>query len=101
MISPISKTNTYYTSNGNAITASVLEWKIINAKRLKLLQLKNKYGFFFCEDCKRNENCGEPLDLSHDVSVKWAKENRQSELCYDINNIKLRCRTCHRKHDKS
>jgi len=97
----VSKSNVYYTSDGKVLYSTVLEAKIYNAKRAKLAEFIITHGYFFCEDCNRNESCGEPIDLSHTISVKEAKESRRAELCYDLNNIKLRCRTCHRKHDKS
>jgi len=40
------------------------------------------------------------FDCSHDVPVKKCKETRQVELAWDINNITMRGRRCHVKHDK-
>lgn len=94
-----SKNNTYYKSDGTSVSSAQVERRIRVAKQAKLDRHDRIFGYVFCEDCKRNENCGEPIDLSHNISVKKAKEMRKVELAWSVDNIKLRCRICHRKHD--
>lgn len=99
----ISTKNRYYDSDGNSYSQNQINNRITEAKAEKLDQMRCEYGYVFCEEegCGKNENCGEMLDCSHDVSVKEAKEIKQVELCWSVKNIKIRCRTCHRKKDKS
>ena len=40
------------------------------------------------------------IDPSHTISVKYAQETGQTELAWKQENIKLRCRACHHKHDE-
>ena len=68
------------------------------AKLQKLQKQLDEHGYNFCEECGINE-IHAILDCSHDVSVKKAKENGQSELCWSQQNITIRCRSCHQKHD--
>jgi len=102
-----SKVNTYKTSNGDRLTSVQVEARIKNAKKLFINNFKYEHGYHYCEDCKKNhgvnqmEGC-EILDISHDISVKEAKETGRTELCWDWeNNFTLRGRKCHRVHDKS
>ena len=95
----VSKTNVYYDSSGKSYNQSIVAKKITEAKKKKTEQFFEEHGYFFCEDCSRNENCGEMIDKSHTISVKEAKETRRVELSWSISNIKLRCRTCHNKLD--
>ena len=97
----ISKTNKYYDSSGNSYTQSKINSNITKAKAQKIDNMNLEYGFIFCEDCKKNSSCGESIDCSHDISVQKAKNERLVELCWNVNNITMRCRTCHRKYDKS
>lgn len=59
------------------------------------------YGYIFCEECNLNASAGVYIDCSHDLSVKWCQDNGQSDLAWDVNNITMRCRNCHNKHDKT
>lgn len=92
---------TYKKSNGNRIEKSLIDKKVRVSKFEKLEQMRIEYGYIFCENCGKNENCGEPLDCSHDISVDKCQKIGRSELAYDVNNITIRCRSCHRKHDKT
>ena len=87
--------NHYYTSDGERITQATLDRRIQRAKKLKL----ELADYPVCEDCHRNDCI--PVDCSHDKSVQWCKNNRCAELAYDLDNITLRGRKCHRIHDKS
>jgi len=91
--------NYYRTSTGERISKSIVDANIRKAKQEKLSKFLQDNGYYYCEDCKRND-C-KPIDCSHDISVKECQENGMTELAWDVNNITLRGRACHRKHDKS
>lgn len=93
-----SKKNTYEDSYGKRWTSAQVERKIQSAKMLKAQEFMDEYGYFFCEDCGRNDCL--PIDMSHDTSVDYCKKMGQVELAWAVNNITLRGRPCHRKHDK-
>lgn len=99
----ISKHNKYYDSDGNAYTQSQVNSNISAAKAQKIDDMNLEHGFVYCQEdgCGKNANAGEPLDCSHDISVLEAKNTRRVELAWDVENITIRCRTCHRKHDKT
>ena len=91
--------NTYKTSTGERLSKSVIDARVRKAKKEKIDEQFGEHGYNFCEDCKRS--AGVYLDCSHDVSVDQCQKQGKSELAYDTNNITIRCRDCHRKHDKS
>lgn len=93
--------NTYSTSTGERLKKSVIDRRVRKAKEAKIEQMKDRYGYVFCESCGRNASAGLPLDCSHDESVKSCQENGRAEKAYDVGNITIRCRECHRKHDKT
>lgn len=93
-----SKTNTYYDTMGNKYTQAQVDRYIRQAKAQKIQQMQDEYGYVFCEECGRNDCL--PVDCSHDLPVKKCKETRQVELAWDVNNITMRGRPCHAKHDK-
>ncbi len=86
------------TSNGERISTSVCDLRIRQAKAQKLKEFEEANGYLFCEECKRND-C-KPIDCSHNISVDKAKKMGKTELCWDVNNITLRGRKCHAKHDR-
>lgn len=90
--------NTYQTTNGERIKQSVIERLIRKAKAEKLRQQFDEHDYNFCENC--GISSGTYLDCSHKISVKKAKENGNTELCWDVNNIDVLCRLCHQKRDK-
>lgn len=91
--------NTYQTSTGERLTKSVIDARVRKAKEGVLNAQTFEYGFNFCEDCKRSSGCY--LDCSHNKSVDQCQKEGCSEEAYDPDNIKVRCRDCHRIHDKS
>lgn len=99
-IDKISKRHKSITSDGERLTQGQINSRIKKAKKLKVAQFKDEHTHLFCEDCGINE-MGSIIDLSHEISIKEAKETNRAELCYTVSNLKLRCRKCHRKHDKS
>lgn len=88
---------TYTTSTGEKFTQTQIDYKIRKAKKKKIEQFMDEYGYTFCEDCKIFNTI---IDCSHDISVDKCKKNGKLELAWDVNNITLRCRKCHEKHDK-
>ena len=90
--------NTYETSKGERYSKGKIDRNIRYAKAQKLKEFKNANGYYFCEDCKTSQGY---IDCSHDISVYECQNSRRTELAWDVNNITLRCRDCHRKHDKS
>ncbi len=86
------------TSSGERISTSVCDQRIRQAKIAKLKEFEETHGYLFCEDCQRND-C-KPIDCSHNISVDKAKKMGKTELCWDVENITLRGRKCHQKHDR-
>ena len=86
------------TSTGERVTREECDARIKEAKALKLANFMQEHGYFFCEDCGTNEH-GNYIDCSHTIGVGKAKQIGKTELCWSIENIKLRCRNCHRKLD--
>lgn len=85
-------------SDGTRVTTSVCESRIRKAKEEKIEKFKDEHGYLFCEDCLRNDCI--PVDCSHNISVDKAKKSGQTELCWSVENITLRGRPCHKKHDR-
>ncbi len=108
-IKNISSTNKYTLSDGTKINSKTLESYITLAKAAKIAEMMDNYGYIFCEDCNEfgyphgpiNEMELKIIDCSHQISVKEAKESGKAELCYDIDNIRMRCRIHHKIHDKT
>lgn len=90
---------TYRCSDGTRVSQAQIDRRVKKAKAQKLQQFLDKYGYFFCEDCKNNED--KPIDCSHDFPVDKAKKEGRTELAWDVDNITLRGRNCHAKLDKN
>lgn len=90
--------NTYRTSSGEKFTTAQVESKMRVAKAAALEKQYDEFDYNFCEECGRNAS-NTRLDCSHDISVKKAKENGQTEQCWNIGNITILCRGCHQKKD--
>lgn len=91
--------NTYRCSNGERVTQSQIDRKIREAKAEKLRLQFEEYSYNFCEECGSNGN-GTRLDNSHDISVKKAKEEGRTEICWKVGNLTVLCRSCHQEKDK-
>lgn len=91
--------NSYKTSSGEYVPKSVIDRRIREAKQQKIAAMIEKFGYLFCEECHRNANTGISLDCSHDIPVSECQSSGKSELAWDVNNITIRCRECHHKHD--
>ena len=90
--------NKYFDSKGNSYTQSQIDFRIKRAG-LELLDLQFlEYGYNFCTKCKRND-C-KPIDVSHNISRKKAKELRQVELSWSHSNMEILGRRCHKIKDK-
>ncbi len=89
--------NTYQTSSGERFTQSQIDYKIRIAKLEKLKQLEDELGYVVCQRCHRND-CT-PIDVSHNISVKEAKESGQTELCWALSNLEVLGRECHKIKD--
>lgn len=97
-----STNTTYGLSDGTRLNRSQIESRIRKAKEAKVAKMQLDHGYIFCESCGRNANAGEPIDCSHDEPVKVSLEEGRAEKSWDWeNNIKMRCRRCHNRHDKT
>ena len=93
--------NHYFTSAGERVSKGTIDRNVRKAKDLKKTQFYNEHGYYFCEDCGVNESGAFKIDCSHDVSVNDCQNYGVPEYAWNINNIKLRCRKCHNKHDNN
>ena len=90
--------NTYSDSQGNRYTTEQIERKI-KKSALELLEMQFlEHGYNFCECCKRSS--GTYLDVSHTISRKKAKEDGMVEVLWDLDNLEILCRNCHKIKDK-
>lgn len=94
--------NYFKTSNGERVSKATIDRRVHEAKARKIDQMITDYGYVFCEEvnCGRNASSGVFIDCSHEISVDRCQKEGRAELAYDVNNIKMRCRPCHNKHDK-
>lgn len=89
---------TYSDSNGKRYTTDQINRKSDAAAISKLVDQLVDFGYNFCEHCKRND-C-KPIDVSHTVSRKKAKELGRVELIWDKSNLEILGRKCHQIKDK-
>ena len=89
--------NYYRTSTGDKISKTAIDAKVKVAKQSALDEQFDEYGYNFCIECLQSG--GVYLDCSHTISVNEAQKSGRSELAYDPNNIRVRCRACHIQHD--
>ena len=89
--------NSYKTSTGERLKQSVIDRLIRKAKAEKLKQQFEEHGYNFCEKCGISN--GTYLDCSHNESVKSCKENGRTEKAFDVDNISILCRQCHKIKD--
>jgi 5-methylcytosine-specific restriction endonuclease McrA len=90
--------NTYSDSNGKRYTTPQIEGKIRKVALEILYTQYVIYGYNFCQRCKRNDD--KPIDISHTISRKAAKENGNVEILWDKNNLEILGRNCHKIKDK-
>lgn len=89
--------NYYRTSTGEKIAKSTIDSRIRKAKAEKLEQFYEEHGYYFCEDCEKNDCV--PIDCSHDLSVDQCQKQGRTELAWNVGNLTLRGRRCHVAHD--
>jgi len=90
--------NTYSDTNGKRYTTPQIERQIKKVALEMLEEQRNEFGYNFCQRCKRND-C-KPIDISHTISRKKAKENGNVEVLWDKSNLEILGRKCHVKKDK-
>ena len=88
--------NHYHTSDGERVAKSIIDSRVREAKSNALSEQFWEFGYNFCTDCLSSNG---RLDCSHTISVDEAQKTRRTELAWDVENIKVRCRDCHIKHD--
>ena len=89
--------NTYSDSFGNRHTTHQIERKI-KKSALELLEMQFiEHGYNFCQSCLRND-C-KPIDVSHTISRKKAKENGCVEVLWAYDNLEILGRKCHKEKD--
>ena len=87
----------YKDSLGNSYTTPQIDRKSDKAAK-ELLELQFiEHGYNFCQKCKRND-C-KPIDVSHTISRKKAKEQGMVEVLWDKENMEILGRKCHEKKD--
>ena len=88
----------YSGSDGTRYTTEQIERKIRGAA-IDLVDIQFiEYGYNFCTKCGRND-C-KPVDVSHTISRKKAKEDGCVEVLWDLDNLELLGRKCHKDKDK-
>jgi len=88
---------TYKTTSGERLTTSQINTRMNYSKGVLLDNQLQELGYNVCSECFRND-C-KPIDCAHTISVKEAKETGRSELCWDINNMKIIGRVHHQEKD--
>jgi len=88
---------TYKDSFGNRYTTDQIEWRIKRAALEKLDLQFIEHGYNFCVRCQRND-C-KPIDVSHTISRKKAKEDGCVEVLWDLDNLEILGRKCHQEKD--
>lgn len=90
--------NTYSDSFGNRWTTEQINRKSDQTAKEVLEAQVQEYGYNFCARCIRND-C-KPIDVSHTVSRKYAKENGCVEILWMPDNMEILGRACHKEKDK-
>lgn len=89
--------NTYQLSNGTRLSKSIIDSRVRAAKQELIDNYILEFGYVFCSKCKRAS--GVSLDCAHKISVDECQKQGRSELAYDVDNIEVLCRDCHKKRD--
>jgi 5-methylcytosine-specific restriction endonuclease McrA len=91
--------NHYKLSSGQRISKSLIDQKVKEAKKEKLQQQFDELGYNVCEECWKNDD--KPIDVSHIVSVDECQKSANVELAWDLINLRILGRKCHRIWDKT
>lgn len=89
---------TYSDSFGNRWKTDQINRKSDKAAKEVIDMQFLEHDYNFCEKCRRND-C-KPLDASHTVSRKKAKEDGNVEILWKHTNFEILCRKCHQIKDK-
>jgi len=89
--------NTYSDTNGKRYTTPQIERRIKKVALELLEEQRNEFGYNFCQRCRHND-C-KPIDISHTISRKKAKENGCVEVLWDKSNLEILGRKCHKLKD--
>ena len=90
--------NTYSDSKGKRYTTPQIE-RLIKKSALEMLEIQFiEHGYNFCQSCLRNDD--KPIDVSHTISRKKAKEDGCVEVLWDLDNLEILGRKCHQIKDK-
>ena len=68
------------------------------ACKLKHETQRENFGYNFCENCGKNSTSTR-LDCSHIKSRQKCKNDGEIEKLWDLDNLQLYCRDCHKKFD--
>lgn len=90
--------NHYKTSSGERVSQKQIDINIRLAKAIVIEKQLEEFGYNFCTVCERNKS-NTYLDVSHNLSVKKAKETGQTEKCWSLMNLEVLCRECHQQKD--
>ncbi len=98
--------NYYRTSNGDKVSKSEIDRRVRKAKKEKISDQLNEYGYNFCEkSIMHNVEIDDLeyriLDCAHIISVNECQRTKRTELAWDKDNIMIICRHCHRIYDKT
>lgn len=91
--------NHFRCSDGTKVSKAEIDKRVYKAKTEKVKRFREEHGYLFCEDCGRNDCL--PIDCSHTISVDECQKSGRAEIAWDIDNIVLRGRKCHEKHDNN
>ena len=89
--------NYFHTSSGERVSKQRIDRNVRNAKQMRLIEQAEMYGYNFCSVCLRND-C-KPIDCAHTESVDSCQKNGYAEKAWDLKNIEIVGRSCHRAHD--
>jgi hypothetical protein len=93
------KENTYTDGkSGKQYTQKQINVYVGLASKILFDEQKDEHGFNFCEKCDHN-GTEYKLDPAHIKSRKWCKDNSDIELSWDLDNLKVLSRKCHKTYD--
>jgi hypothetical protein len=91
------KMNHFKMSDGTRISKVEIDRRVKEAKQQKLADQLEAEGYNFCQTCHRNDDV--PIDCAHIISVDECQKTGHSEWSWDLENIAIEGRECHKKRD--
>jgi len=82
----------YPTSDGQMLTKQTIDRKVTQAKKQKVQDQFDEWGYNFCERTGRSNL---PTDVSHIISVRMCQAEGMSELAYNQDNLEILTREEH------